>query len=148
MSTAAERSAIDSLARFVLSLFHAENKNESEMACWAGLGFVPLYPHDGRLFHAPGLYAFVACDPAGRRKLLWADHCNCIARSARIGHPQWRAALALGFNELHLHLCGGERIDRRQLLDRLVRRERPTLLVEPRGVEPLTSSLRTRRSTN
>lgn len=94
---------------------------------WAGVPFLPLYIHDGRLLHAPGLFAFVARDPGGARTLLFVDHTDCIARDARMGHPRWREAVELGFNELHVCLRAGARIDRLQLVDRIVRHERPPL---------------------
>ena len=101
--------------------------SEDQIVTWAGTPFLPLYPHDGRLFHVPGLYAFVSRDASGARTLLWADQSDCIARAARIGHPLWRAAVGQGFNELHLCLRAGERIDRLQLLARIVRHEPPRL---------------------
>jgi hypothetical protein len=101
----------------------------SELIEWAGVPFVPMHHHDGRMFRVPGLYAFVARGGDGRRTLLYVDHAENISVTAGPGHPQWVDALRLGMNELHVCLRARERIDRLILRGHLIKRCGPLLNV-------------------
>lgn len=98
-------------------------------ASWAGMGFMVLGRHDTARVRAPGLYAFAARD-GGRLTLIYAGEAQDIAREVGPHHAAWTRALELGFNEIHVCLDAGERIDRLQLLSRLVRAETPALNAE------------------
>lgn len=93
---------------------------------WAGMTFVVLGRHDVERVRAPGLYAFAARDGA-QLKLIFAGEAQDIAREVGPHHPAWSQALALGLNEIHVCIGAPERIDRLQLLSRMVRAEGPTL---------------------
>lgn len=96
---------------------------------WAGVGFTPMHHHDGRMFRVPGLFAFVRRSAGTDRVLLFAGHADNLAASAGPSHPMWVDALRLGMNELNLNIAAVERLDRLQLLDRVVRRCEPLLNV-------------------
>lgn len=95
-------------------------------ASWAGLEFTVLGRHDTQRVRAPGLFAFAVRD-GSRLTLVYAGEAQDIAREVGPHHPAWVKALELGFNEIHVCLNAGERLDRRQLLSRLVRAETPAL---------------------
>ena len=96
---------------------------------WAGMTFVVLGRHDVERVRAPGLYAFAARDGA-KLTLIFAGEAQDIAREAGPHHPVWSRALALGLNEVHVCIGAPERIDRLQLLSRVVRAEAPVLSSE------------------
>lgn len=93
---------------------------------WAGMTFVVLGRHDVERVRAPGLYAFAARDGA-RLTLIFAGEAQDIAREVGPHHPAWPRALALGLNEIHVCIGAAERIDRLQLLSRIMRAEAPAL---------------------
>lgn len=102
---------------------------------WAGYIFLALDRHDARFIRLPGLYAFVRrCDQD--RILLFAGAADCIAGAVEPSHPQWAPASALGMNELHVFLKPRDRLERRLVLDRIVRRCEPLLNVLE-GNEPV-----------
>ena len=94
---------------------------------WAGVPFLPIDHHDGRMLSAPGLYGFVRRGPSDERVLLFIDQADCIASAAVPSHPLWGHALGLGMNELHVCLKARERIDRLQLRHHLIKRVEPIL---------------------
>lgn len=95
-------------------------------ASWAGLEFTVLGRHDTQRVRAPGLFGFAVRD--GRRlTLVYAGEAQDIAREVGPHHPAWIKALEIGFNEIHICLNVGERLDRLQLLSRVVRAETPVL---------------------
>ncbi|MBS0409791.1 MAG: hypothetical protein JSR86_07740 [Proteobacteria bacterium] len=96
---------------------------------WAGVTFTVLGRHDTERVRAPGLYVFAARDGA-RSTMIFAGEAQDIAREVGPHHPEWTRALALGFNEVHVCLGAAERIDRLQLLSRIVRAEGAVLDVE------------------
>jgi hypothetical protein len=93
------------------------------------MSFTVLSRHDTGRVRAPGLYAFAARD-GGRLSLVFAGEAQDIAREVGPHHPAWTQALSLGFNEVHVCLGAPERIDRLQLLSRMLRAEAPTLNAE------------------
>ncbi len=104
---------------------------------WAGVFFVAVGSHDAPLFKAPGLYGLARREWNGERTLLYIGQAEVIAVDAAPGAQLWTQALGLGMNELHVSLCPGERIDRLQLQDRIVRRLEPILNLIDREVPPL-----------
>lgn len=104
---------------------------------WAGVGFVAVSCHDAPMFKAPGLYGFARREWNGERTLLYVGQAEVIATDAAPGAQLWTQALGLGMNELHVCLCLGERIDRLQLQDRIVRRLEPILNLIDRETPPL-----------
>lgn len=95
-------------------------------ASWAGVTFTVLGRHDTERVRAPGIYVFAARDGA-RSTMIFAGEAQDIAREVGPHHPQWTRALNLGFNEVHVCLGAAERIDRLQLLSRILRAEAPGL---------------------
>ncbi len=104
---------------------------------WAGVAFIAVGGHDAPLFKAPGLYGFGRREWNGDRTLLYVGQAEVIAVDAAPGAQLWTQALGLGMNELHICLCPGERIDRLQLQDRIVRRLQPILNLLDRETPPL-----------
>lgn len=98
-------------------------------AVWAGLGFRIVGRDDARFFREPGLYAFVRDDPHAGRLMLLAGQAQCLAAEAGAGHAAWAEALRLGVNELHVSFPIPRRVDRLQLLSRIVRHVQPILNV-------------------
>ena len=96
---------------------------------WAGVPFLILGHHEGRIVRAPGLWAFVRREASGEHTMLWVDHADDIAAVAGPPHARWADALRLGLNELHVCLAAKTRIDRLQLRAHLVRRTEPLLNV-------------------
>ena len=96
---------------------------------WAGVEFIVVGRHDVSRLRTPGLFAFVRRD-GERGVVLFAGEADDIARAAGPHHAAWQPALALGFNELCVALSGGERLDRLQLLARIIRAEAPALNAE------------------
>lgn len=96
-------------------------------ADWAGVSFRAVNYRDGRMFRAPGLFAFVRYDPAGGPLMLLAGQAEDLAQEAGPRHGSWAPALELGMNELHISLPITLRIDRLQLLARIVRHVQPVL---------------------
>ena len=96
---------------------------------WAGVRFRPVWMHDGRFFREPGLFAFVRDDPREGRLMLLAGHADNLATAAISSHPLWAEALRLGVNELHLSFPIPRRVDRLELLARIVHRVQPILNV-------------------
>ena len=96
---------------------------------WVGLTFQVLHHRDGRMLRTPGLFAFVRSDVRHGPLLLFAGEAEDLAQSARPGHPRWSESLALGMDELHVRFPIERRIDRLQLLARIVTREQPLLNV-------------------
>jgi hypothetical protein len=94
---------------------------------WAGVPFLSLGLHDGRMLRAPGLYGFVRRGPGDERVLLFVDQAEIIASAAGPSHPCWDQALALGMNELHVCLRARQRIDRLLLRHHLIKRAEPLL---------------------
>ncbi len=95
-------------------------------AVWAGVTFVVLGRHDVERVRAPGLYVFAARD-GGQLRPVFAGEAQDIAREVGPHHASWAGALAQGFNEVHVCLGAAERIDRMQLLARVVRAEGPAM---------------------
>ena len=98
-------------------------------AVWAGVGFRIVGRDDARFFRAPGLYAFVRDDPRDGRLMLFAGQAENLAAEVGTAHPSWAEALRLGVNELHLGFPIARRVDRLQLLSRIVRHVQPILNV-------------------
>ena len=96
---------------------------------WTGLSFVVLDHHDGRFLHLPGLYAFARRDAEHGSLLLFAGQADDLSQATGPGHPQWGEALHLGMDELHVHFPVPRRLDRLQLLARVVRHVQPLLNV-------------------
>lgn len=94
---------------------------------WTGLSFSVLGHRDGRFLHLPGLFAFARRDPEQGALLLFAGQAEDLSREAGPAHPQWEEALHLGMDELHVHFPVPRRIDRLQLLARVVRHAQPLL---------------------
>ena len=94
---------------------------------WTGLSFVVLGHHDGRFLHLPGLYGFARRDAEHGSLLLFAGQADDLAQATGPAHPQWVEALRLGMDELHLHFPVPRRVDRLQLLARVVRHTQPLL---------------------
>lgn len=114
-------------------------------AVWAGLAFEAVGRHDGRFFRAPGLYAFVRDDAERGRLMLFAGQADNLAVEAGPAHPRWAEALRLGMIELHLRFPLAQRVDRLQLLSRVVRHVQPILnVVDEAHPEPLGAMLRLR----
>ena len=112
---------------------------------WTGLPFTVLHHRDGRFLHLPGLFAFARRDLDQRSVLLFAGHAEDLAQETACSHPQWSEALKLGMSELHVHFPVCRRIDRLQLLTRVIRHTQPLLNVleevhpRPSAVEPSRS---------
>ena len=104
---------------------------------WAGVAFIAVASHDAPMFKAAGLYGFARREWNGERTLLYVGQAEVIAVDAAPGAQLWSQALGLGMNELHVCLCPGERIDRLQLQDRIVRRLEPILNLIDREIPPL-----------
>ena len=96
---------------------------------WTGLPFTVLHHRDGRFLHLPGLFGFARRDAEQGSVLLFTGQAENIAHETGCGHPQWNEALKLGMNELHVHFPVPRRIDRLQLLARVVRHTQPLLNV-------------------
>lgn len=96
---------------------------------WAGITFQVVGYRDGRMLRAPGLFAFVRNDTRDGPLMLFAGHAEDIAQRAGPSHPAWAEALTLGMNELHVHMPVPRRIDRQQLLARVIHRAEPLLNV-------------------
>ena len=96
---------------------------------WTGLSFTVLHHRDGRFLHLPGLFAFARSDPQQGSVLLFAGQADDLSQASGPAHPQWEEALKLGMNELHVHFSIPRRIDRLQLLARVVRHTQPLLNV-------------------
>ena len=96
---------------------------------WAGVGFRPVWIHDGRFFREPGLFAFVRDDGDQGRLMLMVGQADNLATAAGSSHPLWTEALRLGVNELHVSFPIPRRVDRLQLVSRIVRHLQPILNV-------------------
>ena len=96
---------------------------------WTGLSFTVLGHRDGRFLHLPGLYGFARRDAEHGALLLFAGQAEDVAQATGPAHPQWEEALRLGMDELHLHFPVPRRVDRLQLLSRVVRHTQPLLNV-------------------
>ena len=94
---------------------------------WAGLSFGVFGHRDGRFLHLPGLFAFARRDGGSGALLLFAGQAEDLSREAGPAHPRWEEALQLGMNELHAHFPVPRRVDRLELLARVVRRTQPIL---------------------
>ena len=94
---------------------------------WTGLSFVVLGHRDGRFLHLPGLYGFARRDAEQGALLLFAGQAEDLAQATGPANAQWEEALRLGMDELHLHLPVPRRVDRLQLLARVVRHAQPLL---------------------
>ena len=94
---------------------------------WTGLSFIVLGHRDGRFLHLPGLYGFARRDPEQGALLLFAGQADDLAQATGPAHPHWAEALRLGTDELHLHFPVPRRVDRLQLLARVVRHTQPLL---------------------
>ena len=103
---------------------------------WAGVSFRALHHHDGRFIRAPGLFAFARWDASCGPVLLYADHAESIALKAGAYHPAWLDALQLGMNTLYVSFPIPVRIDRLQLLSRVIRRAQPILNVVAQAHAP------------
>ena len=99
------------------------------MANWAGVEFSIVHHRDGRMFREPGLFAFARSDLRDGPLLLFVGQAENLAQEAGPGHPQWVEALQLGMDGLHIRFPIARRIDRLQLLSRVVQREQPLLNV-------------------
>lgn len=96
---------------------------------WGGVEFRPVWIHDGRFFREPGLFAFVRDDAERGRLMLMAGQADNLATAAGSSHPLWTEALRLGINELHVSFSVPRRVDRLQLVSRIVRHVQPILNV-------------------
>ena len=96
---------------------------------WAGLRFHVLHHREGRMLRTSGLFAFVRGDDDKGPLILFAGEAEDLAQTAGPGHRLWSEALALGLNELHVHFPVPRRIDRVQLVSRIVRHLQPVLNV-------------------
>lgn len=96
---------------------------------WAGVAFHRVGHHDGRFFREPGLFAFARSDPGEGAVLLYAGQADDLARGAGPAHPAWAECLGLGLNELHICRPLPVRVDRLQLLARVIQRAGPLLNV-------------------
>ena len=98
-------------------------------AVWAGLAFTAVERRDARFFRAPGLFAFVRDDAEHGRLMLFAGQAELLSGEAGPTHPRWAEALRLGMTEVHLRFPVVGRVDRLQLLSRVVRHVQPILNV-------------------
>lgn len=98
-------------------------------ASWGGVRFQAVNYRDGRMLRAPGLFAFIRRDARNGPLMLFAGQSEDIAQAAGPGHAAWADALALGMDELQVHLPVPRRIDRLQLLARVIQRAEPLLNV-------------------
>ena len=96
---------------------------------WVGVAFTPMHHHDARFFRTPGLYALVRRCPERGPLMLFAGQAENLAIEAGPSHPAWVEALRLGLDELHLRQPIARRIDRLQLLSRIVTRVQPIMNV-------------------
>ena len=96
---------------------------------WVGVAFTPLHHHDARFFRAPGLYAFVRRCPQHGPLMLFAGQAENLAQEATPSHPVWPEALRLRMEELHICQPIPRRVDRLQLLSRIVTRVQPIMNV-------------------
>lgn len=112
----------------VLSMF-SERGGRMIGIKWAGVPFTPMHHHDGRMFRSPGLFCLVRRLSPTERLLLFAGHAECLGAAANPAHPMWTDALQLGMNEINLNLVVMERLDRLQLLSRIIRHCQPLLNV-------------------
>ena len=107
---------------------------------WTGLSFTVLGHHDGRFLHLPGLYAFARRDTEHGSLLLFAGQADDLAQATGPAHPQWVEALRLGMDELHVHFPVPRRVDRLQLLSRVVRHTQPLLNCLEEAHPPATAA--------
>jgi hypothetical protein len=70
----------------------------------AGVPFLALDHHDGRLIRAGGLFVLVRRQ-GSRRLVLHMELAEAINRRAGPSHPRWAWALAQGLNELLVSLA-------------------------------------------
>ena len=108
---------------------------------WTGLSFTVLGHRDGRFLHLPGLFAFARRDLEHGALLLFAGQADDLAQATGPAHPQWVEALRLGMDELHLHFPVPRRVDRLQLLARVVRHTQPLLKVLEEAHAPPAAAL-------
>ncbi len=73
------------------------------------------------------VYGFARRDAEHGPLLLFTGEEDDIAQATGPAHPQWGEAVRLGMDELHLHFPVPRRVDRLQLLSRVVRRTQPLL---------------------
>lgn len=124
-SCGASRKRVDPSRASVFSLCSTKG---GLMDCeWAGVSFLTIGHHDGRLIRAPGLWGFARRAQSGEFTLLFLDHADAINQAAGPGHALWVDALSLGMNEVHICLKAKTRIDRLQLRSHIVRRVQPLL---------------------
>ncbi len=97
------------------------------MVTWVGVEFAAVHHRDGRMFRQPGLFAFVRRAAQSEPLLLFVGETDTLAQFAGPTHPLWADALRLGMDELHIRFPIAKRLDRLQLLSRIVRREQPLL---------------------
>jgi hypothetical protein len=93
---------------------------------WAGVSFLTVARQDVERLRAGGLFAYVARD-GGPARLLFVGEAEDIARAVGPHHEHWAPALAAGFNEIHVSLQPGARLDRLQLVSRIARALAPPL---------------------
>lgn len=93
---------------------------------WAGVSFLTVARQDVERLRTGGLFGFVVRD-GGPARLLFVGEADDIARAVGPHHEQWSAALAAGFNEIHVCLQPGARLDRLQLVSRIARAVAPPL---------------------
>ena len=90
----------------------------------AGIPFVAVAHHDLRFFRSPGVYAL--CRRRGaQRTILYVGHAEAV--SAAYGARTWTAALEAGMNEALINLAARARLDRLQIVARVVRAYAPRL---------------------
>lgn len=82
---------------------------------------------DGRFLHLPGLYGFARQDAEHGALLLFAGQADDLAQATGPANGRWEEALRLGMDELHLHFPVPRRVDRLQLLARVIRHNNPLL---------------------
>ena len=117
-----------------------------ETVTWAGVSFTPLHHHDGRFFRTPGLYGLVHDAGEKGRLLLFVGQADNLAVETSAASRTWVDALRLGMNELHVLQPVERRVDRLQLLSRIVRHEQPILnVVEEAHPEPGAQAAPVRR---
>ena len=70
----------------------------------AGVPFLAVCHHDGRLIRSGGLFVFARRD-GGQRTILHMELAEAINRHAGPSHPRWAWALTQGLNELLVSLA-------------------------------------------
>lgn len=107
-----------------------------------GVCFSPVDPSAVQYWTGSAVYAFVRRDVFGGRRYLYFGECEDM--STRLGprHEKWADAIALGMNEVHLHLSAKTRTERLDVEQRL-RSSIPTPLNEQNSLMQMIGLLGT-----